>query len=222
MARLQKVPTAAFSPYYGCAIMLAAVLVFGGMVGWGIFSYFVQDKTIAAMTVNEPIKLPPAALTPEAQSAFDKRLANFGAAATAGQPAELTLSLAELNALLVMAPDTGSGTYAEKLRFHSTDPAKKTLTAQACLPMNKKFWEDGMRYLIGEVTFEVYVHDAGPDARVVDVKVPGKTVEPGLINNMGIWPWVAPYQSGPLGTVLKNIREAEVTADGLILRTVKK
>jgi hypothetical protein len=222
VTRLQKVPTAGFSPYYGCAIMIAAVLVFGGMVGWSIYAFFAQDKTIAALTQDYPITLPPATLPAAAQADLEKRLAGFAAAATADQPAELKLSLPELNALLAMAPAIEAGGYAEQLRLIRTDPVLNTLSAQACLPMNRKFWEKGKRYLIGEVTFGIYDGPAGPDAKVVNVKVPGKTVEPGLINNMGIWPWLAPYQTGPLGEVLKKIRHAQVTPEGIALATQKR
>ena len=222
MSRVQKLPTATFSPYYGCAIMIAAVLVFGGIIGWSAYTYFVQDKAIAVITVNEPVKLPPADLPREAQADLEKRLADFAAAANASQPAELQLSLADLNAMLAMAPESGSGSYADQLRLTRTDPAANTLSAQTSLPMNRKFWEKGMRYLVGEVTFLVYVHEAGPDAKVVDVKVPGKAVEPGLIQDMGRWPWLGLYQNGPLGAVLKNIRQAEVTPSGVRLSTQKK
>lgn len=59
MSNVQKVPTAGFSPYYGCAIMIMAVLIFGGILGWSAFSLFTQDKAIGLITQPEPVKLPP-------------------------------------------------------------------------------------------------------------------------------------------------------------------
>jgi len=218
-----KQPTASFSPYYGCVIMVLAVLVFGGIIGWSAYTFLVQDKVIAGLTVDTPAPLPPSTLSPEATAALQKRVGDFGAAATSNQRAELILTLAELNAILPMAPDTGSGTFADKLHFIRTDPAKNTLTVQASLPMNKKFWEKGFRYLVGEVSFHIYLDETtGPDAKVVDVKIPGKEVEPGLIRDMGRWPWLGFYQSGPLGPVLKGIRHVQVTPEGVLLNTRKK
>ena len=222
MSRVQKLPTASFSPYYGCVIMIAAILVFGGIIGWSAYTYFVQDSAIAAITVDAPAPLPSAELPPETMAALQKRLTDFAAAATTDRPAELALTLAELNALLPLAPDTGSGNYAGKLRLIRSNPVTGTLTAQTSLPMNKKFWEKGFRYLVGEVTFHIYLHEEGPDAKVVDVQIPGKYVEPGLIQDMGRWPWLGLYQSGPLGAVLKGIRHVQVTAEGVLLSTQKK
>jgi hypothetical protein len=121
-----------------------------------------------------------------------------------------------------MAPDAGGGTYADKLHFIGTDPATNRLTAQASLPLNKKFWEKGKRYLNGEVTFQVYVSETGPDAKVYDVKVPGKTVEPGMVRDMGRWPWLGIYHTGKLGEILATIRQVDVTLMGLELSTQKK
>lgn len=223
MARFQKVPSAPFSPYYGCAIMIMAILIFGGIIGWSAYSLLTQDKEIAKITVDDPIKLPPVDLSPEARTALEKRLTDFATAAQSGQPAELALSIADLNGLISIAPDTGYGSYADLVRIESTLPEKDALISQACLPMNRlKFWEGKKRYLIGQVIFYVHVHEEGVDAKVVDVKVPGKQVPDGFITGMEIWTWLAPYRKmEPLGSILKAIRKAKVTPEGVILSTVE-
>ncbi len=221
MARIQKVPTGEFSPFYGCAIMSMAALTFGGIIAWSAYSLITQDKAIAVFTVDEPARMAAIDLSADMKSALEKRLSDFATAAKAGQTAELTLSIAELNALLMLAPDSGYGSYTELLRFEKADPTKNTLSGQVSLPMNRiKFWENKKRYLNGEITFLIYVHAEGIDAKVVDVKVPGKTVAEGFVAGMEIWPWVAPYRKiEPLGTVLKLIKKATVTADGVTLST---
>lgn len=221
MSNVQKVPTAGFSPYYGCAIMIMAVLIFGGILGWSAFSLFSQDKAIGLITQPEPVKLPPIDLSADARAALEKKLAAFAAAVNAGQKGELTLTLAELNGLLLLAPDSGYGTYTDLIRFTGADAAKNTLTASACLPMNNiKFWEDKKRYLIGSLTFNIHTHLEGVDAKVVDVKVPGKDVPEGFIGGMEIWPWIAPYRNvAAVGPYLKAIQKATVTAEGLSLST---
>ena len=219
MSRTQQVPTAPFNPVYGCVIMLAAVLMFVGIIVWSGYTYFVQDRAIGAVTVEQPVELPADSLPLEEMDALKTRLAEFKAAALAGQPAELTLSLPELNALLAMAPDEGGGSYAGKLLFFKTDAAKNHLIAKSSLPLNKKFWEKGVRYLVGEISFVIYVEQAGPDAKIVDIAVPGKTIEPGLVLDMGRWPWMGPYQKGELGEVLKRILTAQVSGDAITLRT---
>lgn len=222
MASIQKAPTAPFNPFYGCAIMVMAALIFGGIIAWSAYTFFEQDKAIAKITVDQPVKLPPVVVTPEARAALEKRLSDFGDAAKKGTSAELTLTLADLNAIVSIAPDTGYGSYADLVRFESTLPEKSGIVGQVCLPLNNmKFWEDKKRYLIGQITFYIHIHEEGLDAKVMDVKVPGKEVPDGFISGMEIWPWVAPYRKvEPIGTVLKAIRQAKVTPEGLFLSTV--
>lgn len=217
MARVEKVPVSGFSPFYGCFIMGMAALVFGGIIAWSAYSFFQQDKAIAAFASDEPQKFAAIDLTPEARATLEKKLADFNSS----QVAEISLSIAELNGLLEIAPDTGYGNYKEMIRFQRTDPAKNVVIAQVCLPMNRmKFWEDKKRYLIGEASYEVMTHEAGPDAKVVDVKVPGKTVAEGFIAGIGTWTLLAPYQKlETLGPALKRVKKSTVTADGITLST---
>lgn len=221
MARVQKVPTAPFSPYYGCAIMLMAVLTFGGILAWSWYALVTQDKVIASLTVDDPDTLPSTPLAEPARAALEQRLTTFADAARNGQAAELALSLEELNALLVLAPDTGYGSYAGLLHFEKTDPANSRLVARIALPMNRiKFWEGRKRYLNGHAGFLVHVHAEGVDAKIIDVEVPGREVPEGFIVGLEIWTWLAPYRSlEPIGSVLKAVRQARVTDAGLVLST---
>jgi hypothetical protein len=217
MARIQKIPTGEFSPFYGCAIMSLAALTFGGIIAFSAYSLFSQDKAIAVFASDTPIKLPPIELTSETRAALEKKLTDFASTAKTGQPAELTLSISELNALILIAPDTGYGTYTDLVRLESFDPQKSTVSGQVSLPMNNvKFWENKKRYLNGKITFHLYIHAEGIDAKVVDVKVPGKEVAEGFITGMEIWPWVAPYRKvEPIGTTLKAIQKVTVMADAV-------
>jgi len=217
MARVEKVPTGTFSPFYGCAIMIMAAMVFGGIIAWSAYSLFQQDKAIAAFASEQAVKFPPIELSAEARTALEKKLADFNA----GLTAEITLSIAELNGILLIAPDTGYGSYTEMLRFERTEPEKNRLIARVSLPMNHiKFWEDKKRYLNGEAAYEVMVHEAGVDAKVMDVQVPGKTVAQGFIDGLGTWTLLAPYQKiEPSGAALKRVKKASVTAAGVTLST---
>lgn len=218
---VQKTPTAPFNPFYGCAIMLMAAAIFVGIIVWSGYSLVTQDKEIAKITVDQPVKLPPVEVSPEAKAGLEKRLGDFAEKAKNNQPAELLLSVADLNAVIQLAPDTGYGTYADLVRIDGLLPDKDAITGQVCLPLNNiKFWEDKKRYLIGQLTFYMHTHEEGIDAKVVDVKVPGKDVPDGFIGGMEIWPWVAPYRKlEPLGTVLKAIRQSKVKPEGLWLST---
>ena len=146
----------------------------------------------------------------------------FATAANAGKPAALKLSVADLNALLLLAPDGGSGSYKDMLRVKSLDATKQSLVTDVSLPMNKKFWESSLRYLVGEVDFTLEMTELGPDARVSAVRVPGKTVQEEMVKGMAMYGYMGPYQNDPtLGPVLKAIKHYKVETDGVVLSTEK-
>lgn len=219
MAKIEKTPAGEFHSGYGCIIMAAAAGVFGFILWWGYHSLTTMDSAFAAIAHEEPVKLADVATQPE----LEKKLADFAAASTAGKAATLKLSAAELNALIVTAPDGGNGTYKDMLRVKSFDPAKSTFTTDCSLPMNTaKFWEDKKRYLVGEIDFHVEMTEAGPDAKVYSVRVPGKTLPDGMLSGMQNYGYLGPYHTHPqIGPVLKAIKQAKVEADGVVLSTTK-
>lgn len=223
MAKIEKRPTGEYSPYYGCYIIAMAAFMFAGMIGWTAWSLFAQNKAISLITQDEKVQLPEAPISPEQESALLAKLGAFGESSKAGRAAELSLTLEELNQIVRLAPDTGYGTYRDIVRFVRTDPARNVLIADLCMPIKKlKFWEGKFRYLVGEGEFQVEVHEEGVDAKLIDVRVPGKPVPAGFVGNLPTWPWVAPYRKQePIGSMLKGIKKVIVTVDGLHLSTTK-
>ena len=224
MARFQKVPTAPFNPFYGCAIMVIAILIFGGIITWSVYSLLSQDKQISQFTQDDPVKLAPQELAPDQKTALQQRLTTFGGDIQAGKAASLKLSIQELNALPELAPTSDYGSYAGMVLLEKTDPAKNILIGRICLPLNRlKFWEGKKRYLVGEASFLAEVHADGVDAKVVDIKVPGKEVPTGFVGGMEVWTILAPYRKiEPLGSILKGIQKVEVIADGVVLSSASK
>lgn len=221
MAKIEKRPTGEFSSYYGCYIITMAALLFLGMIGWTLWSLFAQNRALDLITQEGKISLPTSVLDAAQESFLKNRLAEFGESAKAGRPAELSLNLEEMNHIICQAPDSGYGTYRDIVRITGTDPAGNQLNARLCMPLKRlKFWEGKFRYLVGEGTFKIEIHEEGLDAKLVDVKVPGKAVPQGFVSNLEIWPWVAPYRKQePLGTILKGIKKAIVAPEGLKLST---
>jgi hypothetical protein len=221
MARVEKVPTSDFNPFYGCFIMIMAVLVFGGIIGWSAWSLFSQDKAIALFAEDQPRKFEPVELKPEERAALVRRLEEFASSAKGGQKAQLRLSVEDLNRLLVLAPDSGYGSYLDMVRFERIDPARSQVLGRVSLPMNHiKFWEDRKRYLNGEAGFLVFLHDKGVDVKVVDVKVPGKEVAAGFIDGMGLWTWLSPYQK--METIAQHlllVKKVTLTPEAVVLES---
>lgn len=221
MAKIEKTPTGEFSSLYGCYIILMAVLVFGGIIGWSAWTLFSQDKALGQITQDDKAMPTGPAITEAEKAALDGRLLAFADAAKAGQPAELSLTIAEINHVIETAPDTGFGSYKEIVRMVRSDPAKNLLIANLAMPVKKlKYWEGKFRYLVGEGDFLIELQADGLDAKLVDVRVPGKTVPAGFVGNLPAWPWIAPYRkTEPAASILKGIKKATVTATGVTLST---
>ncbi len=220
MTKITKEPTGTYNPFYGCAIMIMAALIFGGMVAWSIYSLTKQDSEIAKFTVEQPAPPTRKVITGPELDAFKARLEEFRKAAVAALPAKLVLSVQELNTLIELAPDTGYGGFKEMLAFKTAKPSDQ-LVADVCLPLNKmKFWE-GRRYAIGEATFVVEVtKDTGPDMRLASLSIPGKQVSQGFVDAFSSWHWLSPYHKLPaLQPVMSHVRKVSVTAEGVELST---
>jgi hypothetical protein len=215
MAKIEKVPTGEFHSGYGCVIMVAAIGVFGFILWWAWHSLVTMDREIAAISQAEPAKL--VEIMPVAD--LERRLAAFSTEMQAGRMATLELSVNDLNALVLLAPDTGNGSYREMLRIKAMDAAQNRLVADVSLPMNTaRFWDETKRYLVGEIEFQIELTEAGPDAKVAAVRVPGKAVPEQMVNGMQMYGYMGLYQTHPvLGPLLKMIRTAKIEGDVLML-----
>ena len=221
MSKTSKEPTGPYNPFYGCAIIFMAALIFGGILGWSFYSLTKQDSEIAKFTVEKPVPLVHKPLAEAELTALKTKLATFAEAAKAAKPATLTLSLAEINALMEIAPDGGFGKYTEMMAFKALKPGD-SLVADVCLPLNKmRYWE-GKRYAIGEATFVLDItKEMGPDLHIVSLTIPGKTVNEGFMQTFASSRWLTPYQKLPaLTPIMKGIQKATVTNEGVVLSTM--
>lgn len=217
MAKIEKVPTGQFHSGYGCVILAAAIGIFGFIIWWAWYSLQTMDREFALVSQSQPAKLADVPAVPE----LKQKLADFAATATAGKPATLKLSVAELNALIATAPDAGNGSYKDMLRVKSLNPANNAIVADCSLPLNTaNFSSDTKRYLVGEIDFRLEMTEVGPDAKVQDVRIPGKSLPDGMIQGMQMYGYLGPYQNHPeIGPILKTIKHAKVETDGLLLST---
>ena len=212
-----------FSSYYGCYIIGMAALVFVGIISWSGWTLYSQDKAISLITQNSAVEFIHAPLPRETNLALEERLREFGRNAKEGKSASLDLTVEELNAIIQMAPDSGFGSYREMVKITGLVSGSNQIEADLCLPLKKlKFWEGKMRYLVAAGTFQISVEADGVDLKLVGIGIPGKSVPEGFINNLQVWPWVAPYRKlEPMGSILKSIRMAEVKHNVLHLSTEK-
>jgi hypothetical protein len=179
MTKITKEPTGSFNPFYGCVIMVMAIMVFGGIVSWSAYTLITQDKEIGKFAVAQPAVLTRVTVKEADMAAFKARLDAFASDAAAAKPASLTLSVAELNTLIDLAPDTGNGSYKTMLAFKALKPGD-SVVADVSLPVHKldfstwKFWQ-GQQYVVGEATFVVeIIKGEGPDMHVTASPSPAR------------------------------------------------
>ncbi len=218
----QKEPATSSSPLYGCAILLIAACTFGGIVGWTLYSGYKQDKEIGLFTVDKAEALPIANLDAAQKDALSQRLKTFSEAAKKGEKVGLDLTMDDLNALLVLAADSEVGDYRGIVSFTGVDTTGKLLTADLCWPMNRlSLKDDSKRYLVGQGGFEPTFDNKAFDLHIVTLTVPGKTVSPGFLRNLGNWPWLNLAKLKPdIAAVLGKITAFEVVSDQRLLRLI--
>lgn len=217
-----KEPTTSSNPLYGCAILVIAACTFGGIVGWTLYSGYRQDKEIGFFTVDKADPLPIATLDTAQKEALSQRLKTFAEAAKKDEKVELILTMDDLNALLVLAAESEVGDYRGIVRFTGVDSTGKYLMADLCWPMNRlSLTDDSKRYLVGQGGFEPTFDNKAFDLHIVTLTVPGKTVSPGFLRNLGNWPWLNLAKLKPeIAAVLGKITVFEAVSDKAVLRLV--
>jgi len=170
-------PSRGVSALPGCYIFaLLAGLVVATLV-WAGYTFLKQVDELAAFTDEEPVALAVVAPGAAQLAALEERLSAFGAAAGAGQPAELTLSVDDLNTILAGFPRLAEMKPLLVVRRLGPEAA---FTADISFPMNSL--PGRRRYLNGQLDGRFGLHpEAGLFISVLDVRVPGRTVPPGFI-----------------------------------------
>lgn len=221
MSRPIKDPVSGFSPYYGCVIIAAAAAIFFGIIAWSAYTLFRQDAEIDQFTVASSNLPSLTELSVDDSKVLSEKTQALQQAIKNGKQGTLTLTIAELNNLVAEAPDLGNGSYADIVRFTGTVPEKKVLLADIALPLNPlPFSGKPKRYLVGKASFQVEVTTEGPDTRIIAIEVPGKSIPSGFIESQQSFTWITPYhQDAALSAILKALRSARVTPEGLTLST---
>lgn len=226
MSKIEKVPTAQFNPFYGCAILVIMVLTFGGIVTWMIYSGIEQDRQIATFTTENAPPLPLLVVSDSEKTVLKNKLTPFAESAAKGDAAQLSLNLTEANALLVLAADAGIGedkdsmSYREMLRFTGFDPKTQFVNGNLRMPVNKLPWAGGdKRYLVGSATFKPVVENSSFSLKIETITVPGKTVSEGFVNNMKTMDWLslAKQKETKIADALKKVSACHIAEDGSAL-----
>jgi hypothetical protein len=189
--RTIKEPRGESNPLYGCAILLIAVCTFGFIIGWALYSGWKQSSEIGTFTSPDAPALPPLQVEAAQKSLFKTKIEGFALVATAGKPVTLTMTVDDLNTILVLAAEAGVADYRDMVRFTGIDPAAQSLKADIRWQMNNLPFVDAPdRYLAGHATFKPVIENGALELHIETIDVPGKTVTSGFLRQLQTWPWL--------------------------------
>jgi hypothetical protein len=211
-----KEPRGQSNPLYGCAILLIAVCTFGFIVGWTLYSGWKQSSEIGTFTSPDAPALEPLKVEAAQKSMVKTKLEGFALVAVAGQPVTLTLTVDDLNTILVLAAEAGVADYRDMVRFTGIDPAAQSLKADIRWKMNNlPFVEAPDRYLAGHATFKPVIENGGLELHIETIDVPGKTVSEGFLRQLHNWPWLNLAKlKDEVKTPLSKVTRFEFSPDG--------
>jgi hypothetical protein len=208
------------SPYAGCAILIAALLVMVFLIGFSISVLFRQSNEIAKFTSKQPVVVEVSPI--EDREADLNRLAEkleaFRLAVDAGESAEMTLTAAEMN--LAIAAYEPFKDFRGTLRVASVTPREMRLDISFPLngrPRLAKEDEGGWivsdpRFLNGTIVAEPGLLNREIVLQISDIEVPEKKVAPEFIAQMSPYRVAERYVgSEGLGGMMAKLTSVELS-----------
>ena len=215
------------SPFAGCAILIAAVLVMVFLVGFSIVTLYRQFNEIAKFTAEKPvvITVSPTEGQEAALNALAERLETFRQKLAGEEEASLALTPDEIN--LAIAAYEPFKDLRGTFRIDSVED--DTLKIAISFPLNGKprLTRDGetgwitsdSRFLNGTLVAKPALLKREVVLRIEDIKVPGATVPREFIEQMSPYRITERYLSDPvLGPAMAKLTRVGL-ADGKLVFT---
>lgn len=215
------------SPFAGCIIMIAALLVMVFLVVFSVFSLFRQFSEIVKFTGDKPAPVEISQIEDREAALNDLavRLESFRQKLTGNDEAELVLTPDEMN--LVIAAYEPLKELRGTFRVLSADD-EGTLRIAISFPLNGKprltrEGEDGWitsdpRYLNGTLVARPGLLKREFVLKLDDIEVPGASVPPEFIGQMSPYRIAERYHTHPvLGPAMARLTSVEVGDGGLRL-----
>jgi hypothetical protein len=224
MSDMKKESVSEKSPYAGCAILIAALLVMLFLIGFSISVLFRQSNEIAKFTDDKPALVDVSPLEDrEAElNRLAEKLESFRLAAGDGETATLELTPEEMN--LAIAAYEPFKDLRGMLRVASITPKEIRLEISFQLngrPRLSKEGEGGLitsdpRYLNGIMVAKPGLLNKELVLQVSDIEVPGKTVAKGFLGQMSPYRIAERYAGKEgIGSVMSELTSVEL-ADGAV------
>lgn len=167
------------SPIPGCVILVAILIVFGGLVVLYTVVGLYQNRTINEFTQDAAAEIPVATPSAEEVSAVQEKLEGVRKAVEEEKVERFVFSAADLNALIATEPDLEDfrgQTYIERI-------SPQGIVARMAQPMRKGIFDKGVRYLNATFVLQPELRARTLAFKVVDIRpVVGKAPE-GFVKN---------------------------------------
>jgi hypothetical protein len=215
--RLQKTPTASFSPTPGCILFIIGGLAIVTLVCWFFYAGWKQAQEIKTFTdeTSIPVKLP--AVDSAQLTATQSKLAAYHQAVIAKQSSSVSLTVAELNMLLA-----GDSTLASVKDLLMVSAITDAIQLTVSFPLNGIGQK---RFLNGQIQCKPVVKPSTGLAIITEqITVPGKNVTPGFVNlyrEMNILDdmLLKAYREHPeLGAALKATTSVSLESGSVVLK----
>ena len=173
--RFEKQPTAGYSPTPGCIIFAIGGLAILFLVTWFFYAGYKQAKELESFTSSDPVKFVLPVVSEQERSDLTARLTAYAAAVEGQKAAELSLNVAEINALLAVEPTLES--VRQNLQLQSIDTR---MIAKISFPLNAL--SGGNRFLNGMIEFTPVIKSkTGLAVQTETISVPGHAVSEGFV-----------------------------------------
>lgn len=167
------------SPFPGCLILSAIVIVFGGLaVLYAVVGVY-QTRAIDGFTQEQPLEVPLPEPAPEVARGAVEKLKRVESAVAAGGAERILFEPGDLNALLATLEPLAD--FRGTTRIERISP--QGLVVKMSQPMRKGILDKGARYLNGDFVLQPELRARTIAFRVIDIRpVEGEAPE-GFVKN---------------------------------------
>lgn len=227
--KTDKRPDDARSPFAGCAILIAALVVILFLIGFSILTLFRQFDEIAKFTSDKaaPVELTPIQGNEEKVAQLTTRLEHFRDELAGKEKAVLTLSPEDLN-LAIAAYEP-----MKELRstFHVEKIEGDTMRLAISFPLNgrPRFSRTGergwlasdSRYLNATLVAKPVLTKGEIVLALNAIEVPGSAVPDGFLGQMSPYRITERYVKDPvLGPLMKKVTRVEISGGNVVLSRI--
>lgn len=160
-------------------IGLAALIVFGLITIWTVYTGYTQNKEIERFTSDAPADLEITYRDADTVVAVRHRLREFGTTVRSGEASTLSLTAEDLNDLV--GHEDRLFDFRKMIRF--TDITANAVEARVAFPMQTLFQGGRLRYLNGSISFDPKVEEGQLMLKIVNIRPDvGGEVPSGFLN----------------------------------------